>query len=167
LPPPRDLEVLLEVRDVNAMIVPSPVLGAPMPVLVLELEDGREFTLYHVPYEIVRALNNLRSGSDSLGGRESIFDVFASMKDLVEELGKSLESVVVDELDYNTGLYTAKAYFRLGGLQMMRRMIPSHAIFLAVLFGRPIYVSRRLVDAQAEMGAVLSDEVSEEEEEEF
>jgi len=148
LPPPKGSDILLEARNVTAMITPS---VPNIPVIVLELEDGREFTLYNVPFEIVEALNKIERQKDepSLPGmRETVFDVLIDMRNFFEELGKRLEYVVIDEIDYNTYLYTAKASFNLGGIYMMRRMVPSHAIFLARLFDKPIYVSKRLVDEQ-------------------
>jgi len=148
LPPPKNSDVLLEARNVTAMITPS---VPNIPVIVLELEDGREFTLYNVPFEIVEALNKIEKQRDepSLPGlRETVFDILIDMKSFFNELGERLEYVVIDEIDYNTYLYTAKASFNLGGIYMMRRMVPSHAIFLARLFNKPIYVSKRLVDEQ-------------------
>lgn len=148
MPPPKGSDILLEARNVTAMITPS---VPNIPVIVLELEDGREFTLYNVPFEIVEALNKIERQKDepSLPGmRETVFDVLIDMRNFFEELGKRLEYVVIDEIDYNTYLYTAKASFNLGGIYMMRRMVPSHAIFLARLFDKPIYVSKRLVDEQ-------------------
>jgi bifunctional DNase/RNase len=148
MPPPKGTDVLLEARNVTAMITPS---MPNIPIIVLELEDGREFTLYNVPFEIVEALNKIERQKDEPsmpGPRETLFDVLIDMKGFFEELGKRLEYVVIDEIDYNTYLYTAKASFNLGGIYMMRRMVPSHAIFLARLFEKPIYVSKRLVDEQ-------------------
>jgi len=148
LPPPKGSDILLEARNVTAMITPS---IPNIPVIVLELEDGREFTLYNVPFEIVEALNKIERQKDepSLPGiRETVFDILIDMRNFFKELEKRLEYVVIDEIDYNTYLYTAKASFNLGGIYMMRRMVPSHAIFLARLFNKPIYVSKRLVDEQ-------------------
>ena len=173
VPPPRGGDVLLEVRGVTAMFTPFTPSMPGIPVIVLDLEDGREFTLYNVPYEIVRAINKLQaSGPDTLGERETIFDVIVDMREFVSGIGARLERVVVDEIDYTTALYTAKAFFDLGGIYMTRRMVPSHAIFLALLFGRPIYVSKRLVDEQEMYGrregaAVSRGEDEEEDEEEF
>jgi len=149
MPPPRSGDVLLEARSITAMITPSP---PHIPVIILELEDGREFTLYNVPFEIVQALNKLEENEEisAFGQRETIFDVLADLHSFVEELGKHLEHVVIDEIDYTTFLYTAKVSFNLNGLYMIRRMVPSHAIFLARLFKKPIYVSKRLVDEQEE-----------------
>jgi bifunctional DNase/RNase len=148
------------------MYTPFTPTAPGIPVIVLELEDGREFTLYNVPHEIVRAINKLQSGDvDTLGERETIFDVVVDMRDFLSGVGERLERVVVDEIDYATALYTAKAYFNLGGISMTRRMVPSHAIFLALLYGKPIYVSKRLVDEQEVLGEAAA--VEEDFEDEF
>lgn len=151
MPPPQDSDVLLEVKSVTAMILPS---TPSVPVIVMELEDGREFTLYNVPIDIVEALTKMESAGDEPtmpGPRETIYDVMIAMKEFLKELGERLEYVVVDYLDPQTYLYTAKAAFNLGGIYMFRRMVPSHAVFLATLFGKPIYVSKKLVDEQEAM----------------
>ena len=115
MPPPRSGDVLLEARSITAMITPSP---PHIPVIILELEDGREFTLYNVPFEIVQALNKLEENEEisAFGQRETIFDVLADLHSFIEELGKHLEYVVIDEIDYATFLYTAKVSFNLNGL---------------------------------------------------
>jgi len=168
LPPPRDVDVPLEVRSVTAMLMPFTPGSSGIPVIVLELEDGREFTLYNVPYEIVRAINKLQSGEFSGSDeRETIFDLAVDLRDMLQGLGSSLERVVIDYLDYSTALYTASAYFRFEGLALRRRMVPSHAIFLALLFNKPIYVMSSLVDQQEEFEAGVAGEDEDEEEEEF
>jgi len=153
VPPLKGGDVLLEARSVTAMVMPG---VHPVPVIVLELEDGREFILYHVPLEIVRAINKLQSSEPGeMGDRESVFELMVDMRDLLSGLGERLEYVVIDEIDPQLSLYTAKAFFDLGGIGMKRRMIPSHAVFLALLFGKPIYVSKRLVDMQEEFEEMM------------
>ncbi|RUM47783.1 MAG: bifunctional nuclease family protein [Hyperthermus sp.] len=164
MPPPKDADVMLEARHVTAMLLPGGAGLPPVPVIVLELEDGREFTLYNVPYDIVRAVNRLQSKeSYGFGDRESVFEIVVDMRDSIAGLGRLLEYVVIDEMDYTTSLYTAKARFNLGGIYMTRRMIPSHAVFLALLFSKPIYVSKRLVDQQEAFSRQQYEEEVEEE----
>ncbi|ABM81400.1 bifunctional nuclease family protein [Hyperthermus butylicus] len=163
MPPPRGSDVLLQARSINAMIMPSP---PHIPVIVLELEDGREFTLYNVPFEIVQAINKLQHEElTTPGERETVFELLVDLRELVSELGKRLEYVVIDEIDYATALYTAKVSFILQeGIYMMRRMVPSHAVFLALLFNKPIYVSKRLVDEQEEYERMMREESEEQQE---
>ncbi|MET1101509.1 MAG: bifunctional nuclease family protein [Pyrodictiaceae archaeon] len=160
MPPPRDSDILLKVEQIDAMITPNP---PHVPVIMLEVEDGRTFTLYGVPYEIVLAINKLTNSESSItmNQRESIYDIILDFRSEISGLGKYLQRVIIDEIDYSTGLYTAKAEFMLEGIMMLRRMIPSHAIFMALLFNKPIFVRKRLVDEQEE----LERRVREEEEE--
>ncbi len=164
MPPPSDANLLLKAEQVEALIAPNPPHTA---VIVLTLEDGRSFTLYGVPYEIVIAINKLQNPEEYAGynTRESVFEVLLHFRDELKPVGARLLRVIVDELDYNTGLYSAKAEFDLGGLVMRKRMIPSHAIYLALLFDKPIYVLKRLVDEQEEMERRLRERGSEEGEE--
>ena len=166
LPPPSDADLLLKAEQVEALIAPNPPHTA---VIVLTLEDGRSFTLYGVPYEIVIAINKLQNPEEyaSYNTRESVFEVLLHFRDDLKQVGARLVRVVVDELDYNTGLYSAKAEFDLGGLVMRKRMIPSHAIYLALLFNKPIYVLKRLVDEQEELERRLREQRGEEGEEEY
>ncbi|NPA04620.1 MAG: bifunctional nuclease family protein [Crenarchaeota archaeon] len=152
MPPPYGRSVLLKAVGVDALILPNP---PHVPVIVLNLEDGRDFTLYYVPYEIVFAINKMQSSHyadqlQPLTGRESIFDVLLDLSHSLDKLRDTLVRVVIDEFDYDTSLYTATAEFDLGGIIMKRRMIPSHAIYLALLLGKPIYVLSSLVDQQEE-----------------
>jgi bifunctional DNase/RNase len=171
LPPPSDAELLLKAEQVEALVAPNPPHTA---VIVLTLEDGRSFTLYGVPYEIVVAINKLQNPEQygSINARESVFEILLHFRDELKRVGSRLIRVVVDELDYTTGLYSAKAEFDLGGIVLRKKMIPSHAIYLALLFDKPIYVVKRLVDEQEEMERrmrrqreVASHEVDDEEEE--
>ncbi len=164
MPPPRGMDVLLKVEQVDAMLSPNP---PNIPVIILTLEDGRSFTLYYVPYEIVVAINKLQKEKEGepvfdVNQRESIFEIFLDFRSLLEPLAKQLVRIVIDEIDYSTMLYTATAEFDLGGIVMKRKMIPSHAIYLALLLGKPIYVSKRLVDEQE---AMREQEAEEDEEE--
>ncbi len=152
MPPPYSRSVLLKAVSVDALILPNP---PHVPVIVLNLEDGRDFTLYYVPYEIVFAINKMQSDNyDSQprlpGGRESIFEVLLDLSHGLDKLREALVRVVIDEFNYDTALYTATAEFDLGGIVMKRKMIPSHAIYLALLLGKPIYVLSKLVDEQEE-----------------
>ncbi len=118
--------------------------------IVCRLEDGREFILERVPFDIVLALKRM-NGEVIDDDRERIVDVLLSMPEVRHILGRNLEKIVIDHLDHNTGVYSATAIFNDNGLIVKRKMVPSHAIFLAVLTNRPIYVKRELVDEQEEL----------------
>jgi bifunctional DNase/RNase len=136
---------LLKVVDVDAYINYAEGLN-PYTVLQCILEDGRLFNLYLVPIEIVLAMNKIK-GQGVENNRETLFELLT----LFSELGvlrDRIERVVVDEVSEETHLYTAKIYIKGSGFTFVKRMIPSHAIFLAYLVGSPIYVAKDLVDRQ-------------------
>lgn len=148
-PPPSSRNVLLKTINVDAMVTPQP---PHIPVIVLSLEDGRSFTLYYVPYEIVIAINKLQRKTNSpvveFGSRETLFEVLLDFQLLLKDLREKLIRVIIDEFNYETALYTATVEFDLGGIIMKRKMVPSHAVYLALLLEKPIYVLSKLVDEQ-------------------
>jgi len=136
---------LLKVVDVDAYISYAESFN-PYTVLQCILEDGRLFNLYLVPIEIVFAMNKIK-GHGVENNRETLFELLTIFSEL-EILRDRIEKVVVDEVNEETHLYTAKIYIKGSGFTFVKRMIPSHAIFLAYLVGSPIYVSKELVDRQ-------------------
>lgn len=145
----REGDRLFKVERIDAFLTPS----APhVPVILCHLEGDRQFALYYVPYEIVAALNRtLNSAEGAPAQRESIFDLLSSFTSFLEDVRHTLMRVVINELNKETMLYTATAEFSVGGTIVRRRMIPSHAIFLAVISGKPIYVAESLVKHQEYM----------------
>jgi len=128
-----------------------------MPVgLKLELEDGRVFTMYAVPPEVIEAIIMMER-NDPPPRRQSLFSFLAyneSFKDLLDII---LEKVVIDEFDPNTGLYTATVHLESDGLSLAVKMIPSHAVYLALVSGKPIYVTEELVEISMRDQEELSD----------
>lgn len=119
------------------------------------LEDGRSFMLYTVPIDVVEAIRRLK-GEESMfpregDERETFFDVITTNILLREALGKYLSKVIIDSLDVETYTYAAIAEFVEGGIIVKRRMIPSHAILMALVAGKPVYIKRELVDQQEAM----------------
>ncbi len=113
----------------------------------LILEDGRTLTLVNIPVDVANAIKALK-GDMEFPRRKSIFDLLANYEAFKDELSRTLRRVVIDELDMSTGLYTATVEFEDEGMVSEVKMIPSHAIFLALLTGAPIYVSKELVDLE-------------------
>jgi bifunctional DNase/RNase len=113
----------------------------------LLLEDGRTLTLVNIPVDVANAIKALK-GDIEFPRRKSIFDLLANYEAFKEELSRTLKRVIIDELDMTTGLYTATVEFEDEGMTSRVKMIPSHAIFLALLTGAPIYVSKELVDLE-------------------
>ena len=145
---------MLRVVSVEAVLRPIP---PTTPVLICHLEDGRDFVLYNVPYEIVRSINKLQGlNFRRTRPRETIFDLLQYFKSITEEMAKMLEKVIIDELDTNTGLYTAKLFINIEGkMKMTIPMVPSHAIYLALLTDKPIYVDEDLVNDEEDVGGYL------------
>ncbi len=163
MPPPPGRDVHLLVEEVTPRITNMGVL------LEFRLEDGRIFRLYGIPPEVASAVNKLKEGSsyDIYVNRESVFDALVDLREFIKDLLDKVVRVVINEFDYETGLYTAEIEFNLGGLILRKKMIPSHAIYLALLAEKPIYVSKRLVDEQERLHEQLLElgELDEEEEE--
>ncbi|MGC9210293.1 MAG: bifunctional nuclease family protein [Acidilobus sp.] len=115
--------------------------------LSLTLEDGGEFTLVNIPYDVAEAIKILNDGSIP-PRRQSIYTFLASHEEFKEMIGRTLQRVIIDEVDLNTGLYTATVEFKESGIGISIKMVPSQAIYLALITGKPIYVTRRLVELE-------------------
>ena len=169
MPPPPGRDVNLLVEDVQPRVTNAGW------ILEFRLEDGRIFRLYGIPPEVASAVHKMKEGTSysMYANRESVFDALVDLKDFIKDLLDRLTRVVINEFNHDTGLYTAVIEFDLGGITLRKKMIPSHAIYLALLAEKPIYVSKRLVDEQERLHAALLEELEEleeseeEEEEEF
>lgn len=142
-------EELIRVEKVDAFFYP--IHG--IPTMVLYLEDGREFKMFQIPPEIVIALNRLqekRDYEDLLRGdkRENIYDVLAFSSEIKDQLGKIINRVVINDVNEEYGVYIATVEFKYDGVIIEKQLIPSHAVFLAIVSNRPIYVKKNLVDEQ-------------------
>ncbi|MCE4607590.1 MAG: DUF151 domain-containing protein [Caldisphaeraceae archaeon] len=115
--------------------------------LALSLEDGRIFSLVNIPPDIAEAIRIFNDG-EIPPRRQSIFSFLMNHEEFKYLLGKTLKRIVIDELDMNNGLYTASVDFEAEGLNLSIKMIPSHAIYLAMISGKPIYVTKRLADME-------------------
>ncbi|MET1160707.1 MAG: bifunctional nuclease domain-containing protein [Thermoprotei archaeon] len=144
---------LLLVKEVRGEIIQRELVYNDRPLSIVDtritciLEDNRVFRLERVPPDIVLALKKL-DGEDLGDDRERLVDILISMPDVIDTLGKHLMRVVIDGLDMKTGVYTAIAEFSDGNIVIKRKMVPSHAIFLARLTNKPIYVREDLVTQQ-------------------
>lgn len=140
---------LIKVEKVEAFFYP--IHG--IPTMVLYLEDGREFKMFQIPIEIVIALNRFQEKRDYeefLRGdkRENIYDVLAFSSEVKEQLNKIINRVVINDVNEEYGVYIATVEFKFDGVIIEKQLIPSHAIFLALVANRPIYVKKNLVDEQ-------------------
>ncbi|GAB6148548.1 bifunctional nuclease family protein [Stetteria hydrogenophila] len=135
---------LLRVDDVRVFAAQAGSMGVIIG-MELYLEDGRAFTMYNIPLDVALTLEALR-GERDYPARKSVFDFLANYEPFKEALARNLRRVVINEIDKSTGLYTATAEFEDDGFRTSIKMIPSHAVFLAVLSDAPIYVDERLVE---------------------
>ncbi|MCE4610564.1 MAG: DUF151 domain-containing protein [Desulfurococcales archaeon] len=125
----------------------DPRIGAyyEVPVIELKLENGRRFLMSNVPPEIVEAIQVLNNQLD-IPRRQSIYILLMHNEEFKDILTRSIKEVIIDELDEARGLYTASLILEEDGFHLTLKMIPSHAIFLALLAGKPIYVREDLVE---------------------
>jgi bifunctional DNase/RNase len=124
-------------------------IGAVLFGLRLYLEDNKKLTLVNIPPEIAATIARINSG-EAPPERQSIFDILANNEKFRDVFYDLLEKVIIDELNTNTGLYNAKAVFTSEGVTLSVKMIPSHAIFLALVLDKPIYVTEELVRLEEE-----------------
>jgi len=150
----------IRITDIEGYVLPS---QPPIPVIVCNLENGKTFILYSVPYEIVIALSTITHEGEKIKnptGRSSIFDLLSLLSSELENtIGRRIRKIVIDYLDPDLMVYGASVYIDVEGAVIVKKMIPSHALFLAQLFNVPMYVSEDLVFIQESM---LRDEESEE-----
>ncbi len=136
---------LIKIVDLYAYLTPPPV---QVPVLQCDLEDGRTFSLYYIPMDIMLGIMRLRGEEEIYNDRETFFDIIQLFRDDLKFLRDKIEMIVVDELNKETNLYTASIYIKGDGYSVVKRMVPSHALFLAYLLNIPAYVRSELVDEQ-------------------
>lgn len=138
----RVYDVIVAMKQVRDIITGHTgyILG-----LDLLLEDGRIFSMVNIPLDVAEAIRVLKEEA-SVPKRQSLFTLVLSHESLREALSQHIEEVVIDELDKSTGLYSASVKFREDNATLSIKMIPSHAVFLALLINKPIYVLEDLVN---------------------
>ena len=143
----RETGKALRVIDIEAFVVPD---NPRIPVMNLKLEDGEDFYLYSIPYDIVEVFRKVNGDEVLEEGfeRQSIFDILSQHDDFKNMFKEDLDYVIIDEFDPETMLFTASVYFSNGAARIVRKMIPSHAIFLALVAEKPVYVSKEIVDIE-------------------
>lgn len=139
---------MIRVIKIEAFLLPTPPYT---PIITCHLEDGRQFNLYYVPYEVVVAINRMQ-GEDYGVDRESLFDILPMItSEFKDALKGRIRAVYVDYLNRETMLYTATMEINVDGTIIRKRMIPSHAIYLALVTGSEIYVADELIKYQEEI----------------
>ncbi len=151
---------LIRVTDVEPFVTESEdfISGA----LTCYLERGGSFVLYYVPVEVARAIARLKALDEVIelanDFRDSIYELLIMMSPKLKELGNSIERVVIDGYNERNAAYSASLYLNADGIEVKYTLIPSHAIFLALLFNKPIYVTEDIVKISQELEEDLNDD---------
>lgn len=114
----------------------------------IELEDDRIFTMVNIPPDVAEAISIFLGERGYPSWRQSLFTLLLQNESLRDALSKGLDRVVIDELDERSGVYSATVVFKGDGVSMSVKMIPSHAVYLALLAGKSIYVHEKLLQEQ-------------------
>ena len=142
------MDKMVKVVKIEAFLMPTPPYT---PVISCYLEDGRQFNLYYVPYEVVIAINRIQ-GEDYDVDRESLFDILPMIAgEFKDALKARIKAVYIDGLNRRTMLYSATMEIKVNGAIIRRKMIPSHAIYLALLANTEVYVADELVKHQEKL----------------
>ena len=142
------MDKMVKVVKIEAFLMPTPPYT---PVISCYLEDGRQFNLYYVPYEVVIAINRIQ-GEDYDVDRESLFDILPMIAgEFKDALKARIKAVYIDGLNKRTMLYSATMEIKVNGAIIRRKMIPSHAIYLALLANTEVYVADELVKHQEKL----------------
>ncbi|MEZ0289742.1 MAG: hypothetical protein ABWJ42_01465 [Sulfolobales archaeon] len=140
-----DENELLRIVNIETYITPPPY---QIPILQCELEDGRTFTLYQIPIEVMLGIMRLKGEEEVYNERETLFEIISLFKDELRVLRDRIDKVIIDHLDKDTNLYTARIIIRGDGYRIVKKMVPSHALYIAYLLGVPAYVKKDLVVQQ-------------------
>lgn len=133
------------------------------------LENDEVFTLYNIPLEIAKAIEKLNNpaGEEPLNPasdeRESVYDVLLLLAPKLRELRNSIKRVVIDSYDVSRGVYNASIHMKIDGVTLKKRMIPSHAIFVSLIFDKPIYVTKEVLEISKALNPLSDDDFLEEE----
>lgn len=146
-------ENLIRVKRVDAFFYPLHAI----PTMVLYLEDSREFKMFYIPPEIVILVNKLQGKNEYEGitgndNRENLYDILYDIisfsTDIKENLKKIVNRVIIDDIIKENGVYVATVEFKFDGVIIEKKLIPSHAVLLALLCDKPIFVKKQLVEEQ-------------------
>ncbi|MEM0021726.1 MAG: DUF151 domain-containing protein [Fervidicoccaceae archaeon] len=136
-------DVLYKTKYIETYIASEEPL---VPVIVLFLDNGEELELFNVPLEIAKYIaEGGPAGDIRVSERATLFDLIWSHEDIINLLKEDIDSIIIDEYDEKTMLYSAKVIFKNGGVALERRFVPSHAIFLAIITGKDILVSEKVL----------------------
>ena len=149
----RSIVPLFPVGFTRAPLPPIPELHEQLsrPMIELKLENNRNLRLMGIPYDIaVEIWLALRKKESSMERRR---DPRLSIPELLCEIIK-VEYVTISDILPDLGVYVADVYLRVEGRDgeeiISFKMIPSHAILIAVLSDADIYVAKKLLHQEEE-----------------
>jgi len=137
-------------------IPPIPELHEQLsrPIIELKLENGERLRLMGIPYDIAleiwMTLKNKGRPKTRRDPRLSVSELLCEIADV--------EYIAISDIIPDLGVYVADVYLKIKkgsnnseeDTRIEFKMIPSHAILLALLSGAEIYVSKKLI--QSELG---------------
>jgi len=141
---------LFPVGFTRAPIPPIPELHEQLsrPIIELKLENNKQLRLMGIPYDIALEIwFHLKSKKKYKSRR----DPRLSISELMCEIAK-VDQVIINDILPDLGVYVADVYLKVDGEKDLARfkMIPSHAILLALLSEADIYVAERLLKLEEE-----------------
>lgn len=146
---------LLKVKAVNALFpigftrIPLPLMPElqeqfSRPMIELVLEDDRTLKLMGIPHDIAIEIWLITNNKPY----KSKKDYRLSLAELVTQLG-TIERVVISDVVPDLGVYVANVDIKIGNGDSAKKitvkMIPSHAILLALKSKADIYVAEKLI----------------------
>ncbi len=116
------------------------------PIIELKLENNDNFRLMGIPYDIALEIWSLLRRKSGYRRRR---DPRLSISELFCEIAE-VEYIVITDILPELGVYVADAYIKIrdsnnSGRIVKYKMIPSHAILLALLNNADIYVDKKLL----------------------
>jgi bifunctional DNase/RNase len=125
--------------------------------LTCYVENGDALNLYNVPPEVAEAISRIRGDEEDFIGytseefRDTLFGFLTMLAPKLENLRNIIKKVVIDGFNRRHMVYKATLYLEVDGITIKKSMIPSHAIFIALLFDRPIYVTEEVLRISKEL----------------
>lgn len=113
-------------------------------VLVCKTKRGK-LVLNNVPFETLRAIISMK-GKRNFKERGTLLDFLSYFPNELKQLRKEVKSIMINEFQSDYRIYNATVEVKRGKKTLQIKMIPSEAIYLALLLKKPIYIDRALLN---------------------
>lgn len=125
-------------------------------ILELRLENNKVFRMSGISYDIAIEIKKYIAQSSEFNlptindPRFTLYDMFLEIPDLEKILHGTIKEVVINYYDHEFSIYGATVVLDDNYTVMKKKllMIPSHAILLAILANRNVYVDKKLIESQ-------------------